>query len=247
MAARVRFVRAKRFRVLAPGLAALFLVGCDPILHPQFDVREGPTSPVTFELLSGDGNFVVVRSTGPSATVPAAGRWRIDRRDGSVEALPSGDRSASISHDGSRVLVTTGASAVVWASGASLSPPAGTRFSKDLTFGVFVDTAGVVKTWNTATQAIGSVETGFPRPAGTTGALAKGVSNDGRTVEYTLSGVQPTERFVDLDAGRAVDRPNLDGSGRGGDYVTDRFLLAADGSGFVHAHEGDTPTPTPWL
>src|SRR5262245_34919637 len=105
------------------GLVVLLLAACDPIPHPDFVVREAPTSPVTVELLSGDGNFVVVHSTGPGSTVPGAGRWRIDRRDGAVVALPTGDRATKLSRDGSRVLITTGNTAVVWVTGASVTPP----------------------------------------------------------------------------------------------------------------------------
>ena len=89
------------------------------MLHPEFVVREGPTSPVTFQLLSGDGNFNVVRATGHSKMVPRAGLWRVDRRDGSRVRLPDGDQASRISRDGSRVLITTGdpstgGTAVLW-------------------------------------------------------------------------------------------------------------------------------------
>lgn len=96
--------------------------------------------------------------------------------------------------------------------GTLLSPPPGSQFSEDLSFGVFVDTDGAVKTWETATQSIGLVEPGFHRPPGPSSAIPKGISDDGRTVQYQLRGARPIERFVDLDAAQAVDRPNLDGT-----------------------------------
>ena len=220
----------------------MFLVACDPVLHPDFVVREAPTSAVSFQLLSGNGNFSVVRSTGHGKTVPRPGLWRVDRGTGRRVRLPDGDRASKISRDGQRVLVTTGdpstgVTAVLWAAGTVVSPPAGTQFSEDLTFGVFVDTDGAVKTWETATQSIGLVEAGAPRPPGTVSATPKGISDDGRTVQYELRGSQPIERFVDLDTAQAVDRPNLDGTGGDVGYVIDRFVLAASGNSFVHAHE----------
>jgi hypothetical protein len=229
--------------MLGSGLVALMLlVACDPVLHPEFVVREGPTSPVSFQLLSGDGNFSVVRSTGHGKTVPRAGLWRVDRGTGRRVRLPDGERASKISRDGHRVLVTagdasSGGTTVLWLAGTVLSPPPGTQFSEDLTFGVFVDSDGAVKTWEAATQSIGLVEPGFPRPPGTLSATAKGISDDGRTVQYGLDGPQPIERFVDLDTAQAVDRPTLVGMGSEFEYVTDHFVLAASCNSFVHAHE----------
>jgi hypothetical protein len=58
---------------------------------------------------------------------------------------------------------------VLWADGTVLTPPAGAGFSDDLTFAVFVDADGTVKTWETATQAAAPGEPGphdlpAPRP-----------------------------------------------------------------------------------
>jgi hypothetical protein len=229
--------------MLGSGLAALLLlVACDPVLHPEFVVREPPTSPVTFQLLSGDGRFSVVRSTGHSKTVPSAGLWRVDRRTGRSVRLPDGERATKISRNGRRVLIatgdpSTGGTTVLWSVGAVLSPPPGTRFSEDLTFGVFVDADGAVKTWETATQSSGLVEPGFPRPPGTVSATPTGISDDGRTIQYELQGSQSIERFVHLDTAQAVDRPKLDGTGGESGYVIDRFVLAASGNSFVHVHE----------
>jgi hypothetical protein len=237
--------RARRCAAVlaATAICVFALTACDPVLHPQFVVREGPSSPVTFELLSGDGNFAVVKSTAASTTVPGAGLWRIDRRDGSVVALPSGYRADAISQDGNRVLIqanccTAGIS--LWSNGAVLSPPSG-RFSEDLTYCLFVDTDRVVKSWTTADQSVHNVETAFPRPAGTTDAQANGISDNGRVVQYTLFGNHPIERFADLDTGHAVDVANLNGTGNGtGSYTIDHFALAAGGTTFLHVHETGT-------
>ena len=217
--------------------ALVLLAACEAIPHPNFVAREGPGSPVTFELLSGDAHFAVVRSTGPGATVPAAGRWRVDRSTGSVVTLPDGDQAVKVSRGGERVLVMAGNDSVIWAAGATLAPPAGAKFSDQLTYGVFVDTGGAVKRWETATQSITPVEIGIPRPAGATKAVAKAISDDGLTAEYTLSGPQlaPVERFANLAAGTAVDRPFL--SGPVNSYMENRFTLAADGTGFVQVYE----------
>ena len=105
--------------------------------------------------------------------------------------------------------------------------------SQDLTYGIFVDTDGVVKTWSTATQTVTSVEATVPRPAGYT-ALAIDVSNDGRTAHTRLFGPATIERFTDLDSATAVDVPNLDAEGFGAQgYYLDRFVLAADGNAFL--------------
>jgi hypothetical protein len=226
-------------RSLALGLVTvMLLVACDPIPHPDVTVREAAGSGVRFRLLSGDGSFVVVQASGAGATVPGLGWWRVDRRDGSVVALPDANRAMRISRDGSRVLLelTAGGPVVLWADGTVLTPPGGARFSDDLTFAVFVDADGTVKTWETATQAVAPVEPGFPRPPGTTAATAKGISNDGRTVQYTLSSAAPTERFVDLDAGVAVDQPIQPELGDP-IFVHEGFVLAANGDAFIHVHE----------
>ena len=216
----------------------MLLVACDPIPHPDVTVREAAGSGVRFRLVSGDGNYVVVQASGPGATVPGAGWWRVDRRDGSVVALPDASQATRVSRDGSRVLLEqmAGGTVVLWAGGTVLTPPTGARFSDNLTFAVFVDADGTVKTWETATQAVAPVEPGFPRPPGTTAATAKGISDDGRTVQYALSSAAPIERFVDLDAGQAVDRPDQTDFDFPF-YANDRFVLAANGDAFIHVHE----------
>lgn len=234
-------------RSLALGLVIVtLLVACDPIPHPDVTVREVAGSGVRFRLLSGDGNYVVVQASGPGATVPGPGWWRVDRRDGSVVALPEANQATRVSRDGSRVLLEliAGGPVVLWADGTVLTPPAGARFSDDLTFAVFVDADGTVKTWETATLAVAPVEPAFPRPPGTTAATAKGVSDDGRTVQYTLSSAAPIERFVDLDAGLAVDRPNQ--TSLGGGQFDDRFVLAANGDAFIHVHQTIDFDPSSW-
>ena len=74
-------------------------------------------------------------------------------------------------------------------------------------------------------------------PRGHRARSAKGISDDGRTVQYQLRGARPIERFVDLDAAQAVDRPNLDGTQGDLGYVIDRFVHTASGNAFVHVHE----------
>lgn len=210
-------------------MGVLVLVACDPVLHPTFTVREAPNAPVRFDVLSADGRFVAAHATGAGATVPGAGCWRVNRTHASVVPLPSCNRALRISADGSRILLDTSSGNMLWSSGTTLTPPAGTVFSKDLTFGVFVDTNGAVKTWKSANQSVGLVETAFPRPAGTTSAQAKGISNDGRKVQYTLFGTNPIERFVDLDTNAKIDRSNSSHA--------DTFSLAPSGGGFLQVHE----------
>jgi len=220
-------VRRTRWWALLAAPLVLALAACEPVAHSSFTVRESPASAVTFRLLSGDASQVVVTATAAGATVPGPGVWRVDRSDGSVVELPAGEPT-KISSDGERVLVGTS----LWSSGSVLTPPS-TVMSEQLSFALFVDTDGQVKTWETATGTVTPVETGFPRPAGTTSAIAKGVSDDGRTVQYELQGSNRIERFVDLDAGAAVDRPNGDGSSG----QMDRFVLAARGDAFLHIHQ----------
>jgi hypothetical protein len=189
----------RRVLVAAGVGLALAAVACDPIAHSNLRVVSQPGSGVDFALLSGSGNFAVVTtSTGPE---------RIDRRDLSVVALPTGTPTA-ISDDGSRVLLTS-STPVVWSNGVTITPPPGAHMSRDLTFGVLVDPDdGDVKTWETATQTVTDIETGFPRPAGTTSVQALDVSNDGRTIEYRLVGNTSATspfRFVDLDANQKLD------------------------------------------
>jgi hypothetical protein len=236
LARRVRRVM-RRIGIAALALTALLIVvACDPVLHPTFTVRESPDGPVTFDVLSGNGTFAVVHASGAGATVPGADCWRVNRANHSVTALPSCSSAAAISDDGSRIELATNSGTVLWSSGATLTPPPATTFSKDLTYGVFVDTDKTVKTWNAANQSIGLVETSFPRPAGTTSAQAKAISNDGRKVEYRLFGSTPVERFVDLDTNTKIDRPQTI-TVSGADSVSDTFSLAASGSAFVQVHE----------
>lgn len=214
--------RARRLAAPMVAAVALLVSACDPIPHSVHTVVESPSAPVAFRLLSGDGRFAVVEAFGPSTTVPGAGWWRVERATGTSVQLPTG--ATAISRDGSRVLLTDGG---LWVDGTEVAPPAGARFSPDLTYAVFVDPAdGLVRTWETATGAVGDVETGFPRPAGTTaGPIA--VSDDGRVVHYAIGVIQ---RFVDLDAGTKVDLA------RAGGDVTEQFLLSADGDSVLHTY-----------
>jgi hypothetical protein len=223
-------VRRPWFFTLLALPVVLGLAGCDPVPHPSFTVRESPDSAVTFQLLAGDASHAVVTATAAGETVPGPGVWRVDRSDGSVDELPAGGPSR-ISRDGQRVLLS--GPTRLWSAGSVLTPPS-SLLSENLTFALFVDTDGQVKTWETATGTVTSVETGFPRPPGTTEVIPKGVSDDGRTVQYELRGSSRIERFVDLDADVVVERPNADA---GTLQAMDRFVLAARGDAFLHIHQ----------
>jgi hypothetical protein len=59
-----------------------------------------------------------------------------------------------------------------------------------------------------------------------------------------LASAAPIERFVDLDAGLAVDRPNQSNL-PDPNYINERFVLAANGDAFIHVHEiGEIVGPT---
>jgi hypothetical protein len=226
-------IRPRRNRRLLPvviGAVALLTAGCFPITHSTFTIVDAPGSGVNLTLLSGDGNFAVVQASNVFE--------RIDRRDNSVVVLPgtvNGRGDGAISRDGSRVLLGLATPAtVVWSNGQVLTPPPNfysphlPQMSRDLTYDVFVDSDGFVKTWQTATQTVTNVEANFPRPAGTVSAFARGVSNDGRTVEYTLYGGPGSqfERFVNLDTLQAFDTsPTTSDLGQ--------FQLAASGTTFL--------------
>ncbi len=97
---------------------------------------------------------------------------------------------------------------MLWAHGATLTPPSGIRMSRDLTFGVFVDTDGFVKRWQTATRTVSAVETDFPRPSPIFGVQALDISNDGHMVEYAfLQHIYTFVRFADLSTHHAYDDP----------------------------------------
>lgn len=201
------------------GAVALIAAGCYPMNHSSLTVVTQPGSGVDFVLLSGDGNFAVVTTpTGPE---------RVDRRDNSMVALPAGTPSA-ISRDGSRVLLTS-ATPVVWSDGVVITPPPGAHMSRDLTYGVFVDTDGTVKTWETATQTVTSVETIFPRPPPWTGVQAEDISNDGQTVEYSFLPGRFV-RFVNLTTHQLYDTSVPLTSG------TDAIALAPSGTAFLRTH-----------
>jgi hypothetical protein len=218
-------------------LTAFVLTGCDPIPHPEFEAVEAPGGSVDFRLLADFGAYAVVEATGPSATVPGAGWWRIDRRDGSTIAveLGPGHYPTAISPDGSRIVSTASAPARLWSAGTVQSLPVGefVVMSSDLSHAVFRDTAGQVKVWKAVDGSVVSVEDGFPRPPGSSVAIPKGVSDDGQTIQFRLGGTGPT-RFIDLDAGSVLDVPSLDDP----DYlIDDEYVLSADGSAAAHRYQ----------
>jgi hypothetical protein len=188
-------------RATALALAAalvLSLAGCR--LHTDFTVREAHDSPVTFELLSGDGRFVVVQATAAGATVPGAGWWRVDREDGSTDQLPA--EATRISADGARVLLADGS---LWDEG-SVTPGSAT-YSDDLTYRTFLS-GGTVASQEVATGATVDVEAGHPRPVGTTGATPISISDDGQTVRYRLSRPEgDIDRIVRLGQPTVLDLP----------------------------------------
>ena len=186
-------------------------------MFTNLTVVAAPGGGVDFKLLSDDGNFGVVQTT--------SGPQRIDRRDETSLSLPTGVPSA-ISRDGSRVLVTSSTS-VVWSNGQVLYPPPGTVMSRDLTYGVFVDTDGLVRRWETATQTVSDVETDFPRPSPVYGVHAVDISDDGHMVEYAFNlSRNNLVRFADLDTQTAYDTTDF------GNYSA-HYRLAASGTAML--------------
>ncbi len=224
--------------VLIVAAMAVVAAACKPVTHPIFTAREGPTSPVTVLLLSGNGNFVVAEATAASTMVPGPGTWRVDRRDGSVAALPGrsvsgGYDPVAISNDGMRVqLNDVNSHPVVWSHGVVLSSPSTLMaLSPDLTFALLHDSAGVMKRWNVLTGAVTPVETSVPRPPGYTSAFPDAISDDGNVATFELR--QPNvanfiQRIVDVPAHRATDLHMTD--------FSDTIELSADGSAFAHHH-----------
>jgi hypothetical protein len=225
------------------GLTAAVLVlvaaACDPITHPTFTVKEGPSSAVTAEKVSGNGNFVIVRATAAGATVPGAGLWRVDRRDGSAVRLPDGYTVQSISRTGARVLLRDlNSNRLIWSGGTLITPPGGltTAISADVTFGLFLDAAGAVKRWDVATGAITPVETGLPRPPNRTVAYPNSISNDGRIAQYSLTNPCCSGgiwRVVDIASHTATDVPDTSG----GDVTDSLNLAPGNGSALLLHHE----------
>lgn len=192
---------------------ALVAAACDPVPHGEFTVVELPDSGASFRLLSGDGNYVVVEATSASSTVPAAGHWRIDRRDMSLVQLPAA--ATRISSDGSRILLVTGE---LWTTEGIEPAQDAAVYSDDLTAMAFSGTDGTIQAVDLTTGETTPVEPGFPRPWFTrAGPLA--VSADGDTVTYQVSDVAEGVRTVDLSAGTMIKLP-----------YTEETHLSADGA-----------------
>ena len=198
-------------------VVALLVSACDPVSHPVFTPVEPNPGPVSFQLLSGDGNFVVVHATGAGATVPGAGNWRVDRRDGTAVALPDAYQFLAISDDGQRVayLDPGGFQRQLWINGTVVTPPPGTVMSRDLRWGAFIDFfVSQARRWDATTGAMTAVEAGIPRPIGHPTMVWNkelGVSDDGHVVWFTLEG--PTgclTRFVNLAFPSVNDYPYCD-------------------------------------
>jgi hypothetical protein len=207
----MRRLRTRWGLAAAVAVITVVLTACVPIAHPTFTVVEPPDGAVRVVGLSGDGNFAVVSATGAGATVPSAGLWRVDRRDDTSVVLPAGSTYVSISNDGQRILFTIGLQYRIWQDGTVIILPAGTHMNKDLTWGTYRAFLGFgMRRWETATQAITSPETGFPRPAGEPNVTAGswGISLDGTVVWFGLDGPGGCiTRFIDLAASHVDDEP----------------------------------------
>lgn len=218
-------------RGVAVAVAVALVAGataCKPILHPEFSVVEPPLSAASFVLLAGSGSHVVVDATAATGTVPGPGTWRVDRSDGTAVALPS--TAQRISADGQRVLLTNGD---LWVVGGIWPRPVPSVFSDDLTAMAFRDADGTIKTRTVATGDTRDVETGFPRPVGST-ATPMAVSDDGDTVQYLFGN---TVRTVDVATATGLDL--VDGTSEDGvwGFASDDFALSAGGSTVAQVHD----------
>ena len=208
------------------------LAVCEPMPHTAFTVQATPGSGADLVLLSGDGRFVVLTATAAGPVVPGAGNWRVDRTTGDTVALPVGT-PVRISTDGSRVLVGDHTGVRLWDDGVTTPAPDGV-LSDDLTANAFVGGDGTVQTRNLATGVVRPVETGFPRPPGTSAWLF-GVSDDGDTVVFRFG---TTIRVIDLGAGASSDIPSLASDGDDTNpATTETVLLAAGGAAMARTTE----------
>ena len=204
---------------------------CEPIPHPNFTVprepRVGGYVPLAIRgRLAGSGHC----DGGRARRCRVPGVWRVDRATARWSSYPLALRSGSAE-------MASGCCSPVrrssWSAGSVLTPPSSV-LSEDLTFAVFVDTDGQVKTWETATGTVTPVETGFPvrreRPRRSPRACP---TTDARC--STSCGAEPwIERFVDLDADAVVDRPSADD---GSLESMDRLVLAGGGGAFLRMHQ----------
>lgn len=217
-------------RVAVAATAIGLLASCQPITHPTKVEVERYDARARVQRLSGDGRVVLVSASGPAASVPGAGTWRVER-GGAATAVPGG--AIGLSRDGSRIAYPTG----VWRAGALVSAP-GTlaAVSEDVTFGLYV-TGGVPHRWDLRTGATRDLGSVVAAPAGTSGITAEAVSDDGNVVllRYTFPAARTLFRFLQVDTGQTHDlRP----APTDPDAVAseDTYVLAADGSAFIHNH-----------
>lgn len=220
-------IGSRRSALLAGIVSACLLGACQPVPHQQFTVVEAGSGPIALRLLSGNGRYVVVDATGPTATVPGAGTWRVDRQGGPAVPLPGA--ATRISSDGTRILLASGA---LWHDGVTWSPPGNAAWSPDLRAVVHgTGDDGPVISRLVATGAERSVDDLAPAPADTTSVVPTGVSDDGGTVAYgVLSPTDPSKRVVDLDTGVVHIHP----------YNSDTFVLAGGGQRFARLRPTST-------
>jgi hypothetical protein len=181
-------------------------LACKPIPHPNFVVvDDAPTVHVLG--ISGDANYTVVTATAASASVPGAGLWRVDRRDGTAVQLPEGATFERISDDGQRIsYLLPGQVRRVWDNGRIVAPPVYTEMSDDLHFGLFVGFFdGVLRRWELATDARTVIDT-----AGISPQLPYGISDDGNLVRYHQLRTETNpcrDHYVDLTTSETFVNP----------------------------------------
>jgi hypothetical protein len=211
-----------RLAGIVASVVALVLAGtaCEPVVHAVATTVEPYGGPVELKGLSADGNFAFVRATGAGATVPGAGSWRVDRRDGTVVELPPFHPSDSTdgrwvhawSGDGHRIQTDW---YEIWDEGNVVVAPTKTWFAESLAFGLVLDPVSErFHRWDVATDSQVDVEAGFPRPDGfepqASNLRPPGVSIDGSIVWFSMHNPSTNTcmtRFIVLNAGHVADFP----------------------------------------
>jgi hypothetical protein len=197
--------------VVAVAAVAVVVAACDPIPHPNVTQVASAASGLRVLMVSGDGDYAVVTSTGQGAITPGAGLWRVRRSDHASVSIPSSSASA-ISRDGSRIRTIDG----LWVDGSMRTFPTGvvtSSMSPDLDAYAYTDNAGAVKLWNTSADTTTTVDPGSPPPNAFGAPQVAGVSNGGGVV-YLLWGITDNSvvrEFVDVSTGTSSSiRPNTE-------------------------------------